>query len=431
MECRIILMKNPTLRYNRSEERNILSISRQSVSTFMTAAVLGALLATTGFPAQKTSSAIVHPSELANEGKSALERGDSQAAIRAYAALIQLDPHSARNFEGLGIAYYTAGRPLDAAQSFSKALKLEPALAHTSVFPHFFGASLAESGRCREALPYLRKDPSEIQEPVLKRAVEMDGIRCAMELDEEQNALNFLSMLNRDFPKDPQALYLTVHVYSDLSTRAAQRLLTTDPGSYQVHELNAESLEMQNKWKEAEEEYRRVLAMKPDLPGIHYRIGRLILSEPRTPATLENARREFEAELKIDPRNAGAEYVLGELGLQQRRWDEAEYHFRRATQLDPNFGEAYLELGRALVTSGHAAQAVAPLERAVKLEPGNPEGHYLLATAYRRAGRAQDANRELTAYRQAQTTASQSMQGIRAGILGRKSPAQLSQPSQP
>jgi len=37
----------------------------------------------------------------------------------------------------------------------------------------------------------------------------------------------------------------------------------------------------------------------------------------------------------------------------------------------------------------------------------------------------------LGAYRQAQTTASRNMQGIRAGVLGRKSPAQLSPPSQP
>ena len=39
-------------------------------------------------------------------------------------------------------------------------------------------------------------------------------------------------------------------------------------------------------------------------------------------------------------------------------------------------------------------EAVAPLEKAVKMEPGNPAGHYSLATAYARTGRREDADRE-------------------------------------
>ncbi len=39
-------------------------------------------------------------------------------------------------------------------------------------------------------------------------------------------------------------------------------------------------------------------------------------------------------------------------------------------------------------------EAVAPLEKAVKLQPGNPAGHYSLATAYARTGRKEDADRE-------------------------------------
>ena len=97
----------------------------------------------------------------------------------------------------------------------------------------------------------------------------------------------------------------------------------------QVHELNGEALEMQGQWDQALDEYRRVLGMNPNLPGIHYRLGRLLLSKPRSSTTLSEAQHEFEEELKIDPANAGAEYILGELARQARQW-AAHFHVHPA-----------------------------------------------------------------------------------------------------
>ena len=54
-------------------------------------------------------------------------------------------------------------------------------------------------------------------------------------------------MLSRDFPHDPDVLYLAVHAYSDLSTRASQELAQSARTSYQAHELNAEALEIGGK----------------------------------------------------------------------------------------------------------------------------------------------------------------------------------------
>src|ERR1017187_266157 len=104
-------------------------------------------------------------------------------------------------------------------------------------------ASLLEPGRCPEALPQIRKAYAHAVDKDLKRRLGAGGVRCAMSLDQTSAAVDFIQMLNRDFPKDPEVLYLTVHTYSDLSLRASQALLFTHPGAYQVHELNAESLE--------------------------------------------------------------------------------------------------------------------------------------------------------------------------------------------
>jgi tetratricopeptide (TPR) repeat protein len=260
--------------------------------------------------------------------------------------------------------------------------------------------ALAEEGNCETALPALEKS-TRVADPELKRKVGLAGLRCSMSLGRNDSALRFLEMLARDFPHDPEVLYAEVHAYSDLSTRASQTLAGSASASPQAHELLAESYEMEGKWDQAEKEYRGIVAQYPQMPGIHFRLGRLLLSKPNPPATVaEDAKREFTAELAIDPANAGAEYVLGELARQDSQWAEAIKHFSRATELDASFGDAFLGLGSSLLSAKRFAEAIPPLEKAVKLEPGNPATHYSLATALTRAGRKQDADKEFAIHRQ-------------------------------
>lgn len=254
--------------------------------------------------------------------------------------------------------------------------------------------ALAEHGNCKEALPVLRKTTPHLTDKELKRTAGLATVRCAMSLGRTDAASDALQSLNRDFPHDPEVLYVTTHVYSDLATRASLDLVQSAPSSYQARELNAESLEMQGKWDEAAAEYRAILKQNPDLPGIHFRLGRFILSKPETPTTADDAKQEFEDELKIDPNNAGAEFVLGELASRVQHWDEAIEHFSRAVKIDPGFADASLGLGMACVSAGKYPEAISPLESYVKLQPGNPAGHYQLAMAYNRVGRKQDAARE-------------------------------------
>jgi len=269
--------------------------------------------------------------------------------------------------------------------------------------PSSFGeraAKLAEGGRCDEALPLLKKSFPQISDKDLKLRAGFDAVRCAMALNQPDLAVDFLRVLNHDFPHAPEVLYLTVHIYSDLSTRASQELANAAPTSPQAMQLNAESLEVQGKWEEAERVYREIVTQDPRLPGIHFRLGRLILSKPESPTTAEEARKEFLAELEIDPRNAGAEYVLGELAGQSGATTEAIDHFSRATRLDSSFGDAFLGLGISFIAAGRYAEAIPALESAVRLQPANPAGHYQLAVAYSRVGRKEDANREAALQRE-------------------------------
>lgn len=287
-------------------------------------------------------------------------------------------------------AFLTFGTGLSGtAQSAGKPAANPSAVAQKAI-------KLSENGHCVEALPALRRILGQVKDKDLRRKVSIDGARCAMTLHQTDDALKFLSVLHREFPDDPDALYVSVHAYSDLSTEASQALVRSSSSSVQAHELLAESYESQSKWGEAEKEYREIAAQHPNLPGIHFRIGRLLLSKPNPSENVaQDARREFTEELAIDPSNAAAEYVLGELARQGQSWEDAIAHFSKASKLDPQFSEAFLGLGICYIALKRYSDAAPPLETAVKLEPRNPNFHYQLGTAYTRAGRKEEGQKEL------------------------------------
>jgi predicted Zn-dependent protease len=166
------------------------------------------------------------------------------------------------------------------------------------------------------------------------------------------------------------------------------------------------------------------------LPGIHARLGRTLLSKPQpSQVEVEQAKKNFEEELEIDPRNATAEYVLGQLAADSNDSATAIRHFERAMRLDSSFSEAYLGLGTSLNSAKRFADAIAPLETYEKLAPDSPTGHYQLALAYAGAGRRDDANREAALQRQS----AEALEAVKrkAAIAQEKQQAPDSQPPEP
>jgi tetratricopeptide (TPR) repeat protein len=265
--------------------------------------------------------------------------------------------------------------------------------------------TLAEQGHCKESVSALKRAMAATAEADLKKKVGVLGLRCAMTLDDRDSVGEFLRQLHKLFPKDPEILFITVHAYSDLSTRTAQELGRIAPQSISAHKLNAEALEMQGKWGDAEHEYELMIEREPNTPGLHFLLGRLLLSRPDADAkSTERAKQEFQKEIEIDPNNAGAQYVLGELASRDENWDEAITRFSAAAKLDPNFAEAYLGWGFCLVTLKRYQEAIPPLRLAERLTPGNPAVHYSLATALSRSGQKEEAEKEFAIHRSLSTS---------------------------
>jgi tetratricopeptide (TPR) repeat protein len=318
-----------------------------------------------------------------------------------------------------GLELHASGQPQLAAEAFRKALKADPNLAEAR---DMLALSLAESGDCKPAAADLPKAADRLRARNLKRAAQLAGLRCAMTTNASVEALGYLQKLSRDFPDDPEVLYIKTHAYTDLSIRSSQELLQRAPGSYQTHLLNAESLEVQGNWQDAAAAYRKVIEMNPQVRGIHYRLGRLLLSAPKTETSTDEAKREFEAELRVNPNFAAAEFILGELALRSSQFDEAIKRFTRAAQLEPGFGEAHFGLGRALQEAEKYQEALPPLEKAAQLQPGNPEVHFRLATVYRLLGRTADAAREAELHKQLSARDNEARKQLKEKLVGLPQP---------
>jgi tetratricopeptide (TPR) repeat protein len=279
----------------------------------------------------------------------------------------------------------TAGKqaPADSSAAAERALKL------------------AEEGRCQEALPLLQRAVPRLTDKQLLYRAAMGQARCAMAREDSQSAVSALMLLKRQFPDDPEVLYISVHYFSQLASRASQELAAKAPASFQARRLEAEAFESQGKWDAAAGVYRGILRDNPKEPGVHYRLGQALLSKAGASGPTGEARAEFGKELEIDPHNSAAEFILGELDRQAGHWDDAVRHFIRASQMDTEFAEAYLGLGVSLTSASKFAEAVKPLETYVKMQPGDPVGHYQLALAYGRTGNREGAMREAAAQKEA------------------------------
>jgi Flp pilus assembly protein TadD len=74
----------------------------------------------------------------------------------------------------------------------------------------------------------------------------------------------------------------------------------------------------------------------------------------------------------------------------------AAKELKRATEMEPSFGPAHLEYGRALLLLGDAAQAEASLRKGVRLLPDEAEAHSALGVALLATGKGDEALAELT-----------------------------------
>jgi tetratricopeptide (TPR) repeat protein len=98
---------------------------------------------------------------------------------------------------------------------------------------------------------------------------------------------------------------------------------------------------------------------------------------PQTPETLQSLFRDGAAAMKAG--NGGA----------------AETAFRKATQVDPTFAPAHLDLGLAQLKEGKLLEAIDSIRKSLELDPTSPAAHLFLGIADYQSSHADDALTDL------------------------------------
>jgi tetratricopeptide (TPR) repeat protein len=121
-------------------------------------------------------------------------------------------------------------------------------------------------------------------------------------------------------------------------------------------------------------------------------------------AALEQALKEFQAELALNSHDAVAEYQVAQIFQAQGNASRASAGFERAIALDAKFAEPLVALGKLRMEQKNDAEAISLLLRAVSIAPASESARYSLMMAYRNAGKTEEARREKAALDNLQKT---------------------------
>jgi tetratricopeptide (TPR) repeat protein len=127
----------------------------------------------------------------------------------------------------------------------------------------------------------------------------------------------------------------------------------------------------------------------PKLPHAHYARGVFLLTEDA-----DRALEDFRRELEISPSHLPARLQIAFEFIKRGEPARARPLAEEAARLAPEHFATRLAVGQVLLELNEIDAAVPELEKASKLAPRSPQTRFLLARAYARAGRAEDAARE-------------------------------------
>jgi tetratricopeptide (TPR) repeat protein len=336
-------------------------------------------------------------SRYSREAQQALAARDLEAARVALEKLSHLTPNVPEVYANLGTVYYSEGRYSEAEESFQHALKLNPKIPSVTLM---VGICDAELGHPEEAMPILEPAFRHPPNSEIGRTIGLELLGVYSSLGQHTKALEVIEELLGRYPNDPEILYRASHVYGDRALETTARLAAVAPDSPWKGMAFAEALEAQKHYDLAITEYQKVSASDAGIPNVHFRLGRaLLLKDPNSDQARDQALREFEQAVKQDPRNAGAEYEMGEIYRRRGERAEAADHFSRAVEIDPRFEEAQIALARTLIDLHKPADSVPHLRVAIRLNGTNEVSHFLLATAYKATGNTAEYQQEMALYR--------------------------------
>jgi tetratricopeptide (TPR) repeat protein len=146
-------------------------------------------------------------------------------------------------------------------------------------------------------------------------------------------------------------------------------ILAMNPSNADAHGLLADALFAEERFNEAAAAYRRYAELRPTDPNPFTQLGLMSISTNKP----EEALAAFRHAVEIAPRSWQAQRNLANLLFDTRDVAGAVTHAREAASLKPDDAAAHALLGRALAVLGRLDEAAAEIDRALALDPADPQ----------------------------------------------------------
>ena len=321
-------------------------------------------------------------------------RRGTHECVRHVCLLLAASVLSAQNVEAIyskGVGQFHKGEYAAALETLRQAGKLAPSDARVATFLALTRAAL---GDCANSVEDLKRQATRGTDRALRRLSGLAAVQCLLAGNRFEELSPILFDLRREYPDDADVLYQSAKVFNKAWNTAVYDMFRKTPASYRVNQLSADIFETQGRYAEAIAEYRKAIEKNPRALNLRFRLGRALLLESHRPEALEQAIREFQAELALNPSDAAAEYEVGQILTAQQKSADAAGHFEKALALSSDFPEALVALGKIRASAKRYDDAIRLLQRAVQSQPRMEAAHYALMLAYRDAGRMTDAQRE-------------------------------------
>jgi len=267
-----------------------------------------------------------------------INAGEVEKAVAVLEELVRISPRSARAFDLLGSAYSHLGQYAQARDNYQRAAQLDP--AHAGIRLGLAKALVRlgqadEAQKCMEEFRRLRAQEHARRQKDLR---EYDDLRAVR--------------------KDVSQIY----------TAAAQVYYAHGNGS------QAEAL-----WRKAAALDPTAVACRQALAWRYRQAGKLadtigLLEELST----------------LEPANPSYGLEIARLHLQQNETEKAEAALQRLCDAFPRLAEAHALLAEVRLKGGNTEGSIAAARRAAELEPSAPH-HWLVARACQAAGKLPDA----------------------------------------
>jgi len=323
-----------------------------------------------------------------------LRQNRPDLAIPEFRAIVALDPNNVDAHGNLGVLLFFQLAYADAIPQFRAALKLRPTLWKIQAL---LGIAEKRTGDINAARGDLEKAFPKVPEEKIRIETGTELIEIYSGMGDLEKAATIVSVLRGLEPTDEALTYTAYRIYSDLAAESLLSLSVVAPNSAHMHQAMAHELAKHGNTAEAMENYRAALKIDPRLPGVHFEFAEMLNSQA-TAESRQEAEKEYQAALEINPLDEQSECRLGDIAARRNDLKEAYERYRRAVQLQPGDPEASIGLAKVLMSMDQPEKAEPLLKHALQLDPTSAVAHFRLSTVYRQMGRTADAKHELEEY---------------------------------